>query len=231
MISTFIGAAHFENGVLSIEPNSRNLIIYADNARADNSISVRGPFTVDVAIENESEQIRMPSEAMMTLGIKVNDTIQIGGGEYIVNESRDGDDDIIRMPNQARKILNLEPGYIIQNSRLKEVFDQSIVSQVSKSKNISCTEKFIISQKDYNSSDFEVFLGNVSIANSSGVFRSNSSYSIAVDGEIIGTINKPKNTTLNYGDSEIEIVFNDSQYSSTKQFVKSNQGNFFNIDI
>ena len=231
MISTFIGAAHFENGVLSIEPNSRNLIIYADNARADNSISVRGPFTVDVAIENESEQIRMPSEAMMTLGIKVNDTIQIGGGEYIVNESRDGDDDIIRMPNQARKVLNLEPGYIIQNSRLKEVFDQSIVSQVSKSKNISCTEKFIISQKDYNSSDFEVFLGNVSIANSSGVFRSNSSYSIAVDGEIIGTINKPKNTTLNYGDSEIEIVFNDSQYSSTKQFVKSNQGNFFNIDI
>ena len=231
MISTFIGAAHFENGVLSIEPNSRNLIIYADNARADNSISVRGPFTVDVAIENESEQIRMPSEAMMTLGIKVNDTIQIGGAEYIVNESRDGDDDIIRMPNQARKVLNLEPGYIIQNSRLKEVFDQSIVSQVSKSKNISCTEKFIISQKDYNSSDFEVFLGNVSITNSSGVFRGNSSYSIAVDGDIVGTINKPKNTTLNYGDSEIEIVFNDSQYSSTKQFVKSNQGNFFNIDI
>ena len=231
MISTFIGAAHFENGVLSIEPNSRNLIIYADNARADNSISVRGPFTVDVAIENESEQIRMPSEAMMTLGIKVNDTIQIGGAEYIVNESRDGDDDIIRMPNQARKVLNLEPGYIIQNSRLKEVFDQSIVSQVSKSKNISCTEKFIISQKDYNSSDFEVFLGNVSITNSSGVFRGNSSYSIAVDGDIVGTINKPKNTTLNYGDSEIEIVFKDSQYSSTKQFVKSNQGNFFNIDI
>jgi len=231
MISTFIGAAHFENGVLSIEPNSRNLIIYADNARADNSISVRGPFTVDVAIENESEQIRMPSEAMMTLGIKVNDTIQIGGAEYIVNESRDGDDDIIRMPNQARKVLNLEPGYIIQNSRLKEVFDQSIVSQVSKSKNISCTEKFIISQKDYNSSDFEVFLGNVSITNSSGVFRGNNSYSIAVDGDIVGTINKPKNTTLNYGDSEIEIVFKDSQYSSTKQFVKSNQGNFFNIDI
>ena len=231
MISTFIGAAHFENGVLSIEPNSRNLIIYADNARADNSISVRGPFTVDVAIENESEQIRMPSEAMMTLGIKVNDTIQIGGAEYIVNESRDGDDDIIRMPNQARKVLNLEPGYIIQNSRLKEVFDQSIVSQVSKSKNISCTEKFIISQKDYNSSDFEVFLDNVSITNSSGVFRGNSSYSIAVDGDIVGTINKPKNTTLNYGDLEIEIVFKDSQYSSTKQFVKSNQGNFFNIDI
>lgn len=231
MISTFIGAAHFENGVLSIEPNSRNLIIYADNSHTDNSISVRGPFTVDVAIENESEQIRMPSEAMMTLGIKVNDTMQIGSNDYIINESRDGDDDIIRMPNQARKNLNLEPGYIIQNSRLKEVFDQSIVNQVSKSKNISYTEKFIISQKDYNSSDFEVFLDNVSITNSSGVFRSNSSYSIAVDGDIIGTIEKPQNTTFTYGDSEIDIVFKDSQYSSTKQFVKSNQGNFFIIDI
>lgn len=231
MISTFIGAAHFENGVLSIEPNSRNLIIYADNAPTDNSISVRGPFTVDVAIENESEQIRMPSEAMMTLGVKVNDTIQIGSDDYIINESRDGDDDIIRMPNQVRKNLNLEPGYVIQNSRLKEVFDQSIVSQNSKNNNITCTEMFIISPKDYNSSDFEVLLDNVSITNSSGVFRGNSSYSIAVNGDIVGTLNKANNTTLNYGDSEIDIVFKDSQYSSTKQFVKSNQGNFFSIDI
>ena len=53
MISTFIGAAHFENGVLSIEPNSRNLIIYADTS-TDSAISVRGPYTIDAAIENES---------------------------------------------------------------------------------------------------------------------------------------------------------------------------------
>ena len=43
MISTFIGAAHFDHGVLSIEPNSRNLIIYADNSPRYDAISVRGP--------------------------------------------------------------------------------------------------------------------------------------------------------------------------------------------
>nr|WP_295611902.1 glycosyltransferase [uncultured Methanobrevibacter sp.] len=229
MISTFIGAAHFENGVLSIEPNSRNLIIYADNSHSDNSISVRGPFTIDVAVENESDQIRMPSEAMMTLGLKVNDTIQIGNTDYVVNESRDGESDIIRVPQQVRKTLNLETGYVIQNSRLKEVFDQSIVTQSNGNKNITCTEKFIISPRDYNSSNFEVFLDNVSISNSSGVFRGNSSYSIAVGGEVIGTIQKPRNTTLNYGNSVVKIVFKDSQYSSTKQFVKSGQGNFLRI--
>ena len=73
MISTFIGAAHFEHGVLSIEPNSRNLIIYADDSTRDNTISVRGPYTIDTAIENESDIIRMPADAMMTLGIKVNE--------------------------------------------------------------------------------------------------------------------------------------------------------------
>ncbi len=228
MISTFIGAAHFENGVLSIEPNSRNLIIYADST-TDNSISVRGPFTIDVAIENESDQIRMPDEAMMTLGIKVNDTIQIGDSIYIVNESRNGEDDIIRLPSQVRKTLNLEPGYIIQNSRMKEIFEQSLVTQSSDNKNITFVEKFIITSRDRNSSNFEIFVDNVSVSNSSGVFRANSSYSIEIDGENVVTLTNPENTTFNYGSSEIDIVFKDSDHTSTRQFVRDSQGSFLNL--
>lgn len=228
MISTFIGAAHFENGVLSIEPNSRNLIIYADST-TDNSISVRGPFTIDVAIENESDQIRMPDEAMMTLGIKVNDTIQIGDSIYIVNESRNGEDDIIRLPSQARKTLNLEPGYIIQNSRMKEIFEQSLVTQSRDNQNITSVEKFIITSRDRNSSNFEIFVDNVSVSNSSGVFRANSSYSIAIDGENVATLTNPENTTFNYGSSEIDIVFKDSEHTSTRQFVRDSQGSFLNL--
>lgn len=228
MISTFIGAAHFENGVLSIEPNSRNLIIYADST-TDNSISVRGPFTIDVAIENESDQIRMPDEAMMTLGIKVNDTIQIGDSIYIVNESRNGEDDIIRLPSQARKTLNLEPGYIIQNSRMKEIFEQSLVTQSRDNQNITSVEKFIITSRDRNSSNFEIFVDNVSVSNYSGVFRVNSSYSIAIDGENVATLTNPENTTFNYGSSEIDIVFKDSEHTSTRQFVRDSQGSFLNL--
>ncbi|MEE1129273.1 MAG: glycosyltransferase [Methanobrevibacter sp.] len=231
MISTFIGAAHFENGVLSIEPNSRNLIIYADNSASDNSISVRGPFTVDVAIENESDQIRMPSEAMMTLGVKVNDTIQVGDDIYIINESRSGDSDIIRLPLQARKVLSLETGYVIQNSRLKEIFNQAIVTQSNENQNITFVEKHIISSRDYKSSNFEVLVDNVSICNSSGVFRANSSYSFAANGEVIASFDNLENMTVNHGNSEIKIIFKPSQYTSTKQFVRSNQGNFLDLYI
>ena len=229
MISTFIGAAHFENGVLSIEPNSRNLIIYADNSPSDNSISVRGPFTVDVAVENESNQIRMPYEAMMTLGVKLNDTIQIGDARYVVNDSRGGEGYIIRLPLDARKQLGLETGYVIQNSRLNEVFNQAVVTQSKMNKNVTSVEKFSISSKDRHSSSFEVFVNNVSVSNSSGVFRDNSSYSISVGGENIGTLTSPKNTSLSYGDSQIKIIFKDSNYTSNKFFVKENQGSFLNF--
>ena len=229
MISTFIGAAHFENGVLSIEPNSRNLIIYADNSPSDNSISVRGPFTVDVAVENESNQIRMPYDAMMTLGVKLNDTIQIGDARYVVNDSRGGEGYIIRLPLDARKQLGLETGYVIQNSRLNEVFNQAIVTQSKMNKNVTSVEKFSISSKDRHSSSFEVFVNNVSVSNSSGVFRDNSSYSISVGGENIGTLTSPKNTSLSYGDSQIKIIFKDSNYTSNKFFVKENQGSFLNF--
>ena len=117
MISTFIGAAHFENGVLSIEPNSRNLIIYADDSPSDNSISVRGPYTVDTAIEDESDQIRMPADAMMTLGIKANDTIKINGETYVINDTREGESDILRLPVEVQKDIGVESKYIIQFNR------------------------------------------------------------------------------------------------------------------
>ena len=58
--------------------------------------------TVDVAVENESNQIRMPYEAMMTLGVKLNDTIEIGDARYVVNDSRGGEGYIIRLPLEAK---------------------------------------------------------------------------------------------------------------------------------
>uniref|UniRef100_UPI0026F0A695 glycosyltransferase n=2 Tax=Methanobrevibacter TaxID=2172 RepID=UPI0026F0A695 len=171
MISTFIGAANFDHGVLSIEPNSRNLIIYADNSPRDSAISVRGPYTVDAAIENETNQIRMPSDAMMTLGVDVNDTIKIYNSTYDINESRFGEQDIIRLPLEVKKNLHLEDGNVIQNSRLKEIFENSIVTHNQDLKNNSTIkEKFIVTTGK-NSSTYEIFLDNESIGSSFGVFK------------------------------------------------------------
>ena len=229
MISTFIGAANFDHGVLSIEPNSRNLIIYADNSPRDSAISVRGPYTVDAAIENETNQIRMPSDAMMTLGVDVNDTIKIYNSTYDINESRFGEQDIIRLPLEVKKNLHLEDGNVIQNSRLKEIFENSIVTHNQDLKNNSTIkEKFIVTTGK-NSSTYEIFLDNESIGSSFGVFKDNEDYSISLNGNYLTSFNYKNNLnkSFNYEGHNVTIVFEDTNSTSIKQFTN----NFLDISF
>ena len=229
MISTFIGAAHFENGVLSIEPNSRNLIIYADDSPRDNSISVRGPYTVDSAIENESDIIRVPADAMLTLGIKANDTIVIDGEKYTINETRPGESDILRLPMDVKSELNLHDEYVIQNSRLKEIFSGSVITHSYEKNNITVYEKFIVSSSDKNALTYEVFLNNESIFTSAGIFKNNATYDIVIDGEYVTSIKDTENKTVfDYENNTVEIVFKDINSTSIKQPVRQN---FLNFEI
>ena len=230
MISTFLGAAHFNNGVLSVEPNSRNLIIYADDTPRDNSISIRGPFTVDTAIENESDIIRMPSDAMMTLGIKGNDTMEIDGEKYLINETRPGEADVIRMPIHVKKELSVEDEDVIQNSRLKEVFAGVIVNHNYEKDNVSFDEKYEISARDKNAMEFEVTVNNISIANSSGIFKEDASYDVAVDGVYYTTLKFMENKTFEYGNNTVSINFTDtSNITSIKTLTKSGNGFFLDL--
>ena len=227
MISTFIGAAHFEHGVLSIEPNSRNLIIYADDTPSDNSISVRGPYTIDTAIENESDIIRMPSDAMMTLGISLNDTIKIDDENYKINETRPGEPDILRLPINAKNELNVESGDIIQNSRLNEIFANSVISHAHHMNNTTIYEKFTVSDRYDNASTLKVFVNNESALYSTGIFKENSTYNIAIDGEFITSVAFPENKTLTYQNSTIDIVFEDTNSTSIKKY--SSSGNLLSF--
>ena len=233
MISTFIGAAHFENGVLSIEPNSRNLIVYADDSPRDSPISVRGPYTIGPAIENESDQIRMPSEAMMTLGVKVNDTIVVDEKEYLINETLDGETNLLRLPIQVKNFFNVEEGNVIQNSRLKEIFESSIITHSYDDENYTINEKFIVSSRDLHASTYEIFLDNYSVVYSSGIFKKNSTYDIFVNGEYYTSFNFKKNSniTFNYGNHTVDIFFKDLNTTSIKKPVRENQGCFLDLYI
>ena len=237
MISTFIGSAHFDNGVLSVEPNSRNLIIYADNTARDNAITARGPFTIDVAIENESSQIRLPSDAMMTLGIKSNDTLVINNEIYTVNDTRSGEPDVIRLPNEVKKALDVQTGSVIQNSRLNQIFEGVGVLHHLESSNENATliEKLTISSRDKEACNFEVFIDNESVANSFGIFRDESTYDIAVNDEVVQTVTYYNNTfsdcNFTYNGHNIYIDFDDRNNTAIKQFVRSEQGNFLNLYI
>ncbi len=235
MISTFIGAAHFENGVLSIEPNSRNLIIYADDSPSDNSISVRGPYTIDTAIEDESDQIRMPADAMMTLGIKTNDTMKINGETYVINDTREGESDILRLPVEVQRDIGVESKYIIQNSRLKEIFAGAIVTHSYDDENSTniLKESYKISPRDSNASVYEVFVDNESVVTSSGIFKQDVAYDISVDDEYLTSVyfEVDSNATFYYDDHEIVVLFKDVNATSIKQFLREDQGYFLNFNF
>lgn len=234
MISTFIGAAHYEHGVLSIEPNSRNLIIYADDAPRDNTISVRGPYTVDTAIENESNEIRMPADAMMTLGVKANDTIQFDDDNvYLINETREGESDILRLPIEVKKILDVDTGDVIQNSRLKEIFEGCAITHINDVENATIKEKYFITSRDKNASIFEVMIDNSSVVSSSGIFKNNSTYDMAINGEYIASFKYKDNLnkTFKYDGHKVKILLRDTNSTSIKVFVRENQGNFLNFNF
>jgi glycosyltransferase involved in cell wall biosynthesis len=232
MISTFIGAAHFENGVLSIEPNSRNLIIYADDSPRGNSISVRGPYTVDIAIEDELDIIRMPGDAMATLGVKENDTIRVDDTVYTIMNARDGEPNILRLPKEAKNFLNLEEGNVIQNTRLKQVFEGTLITHSYENNNATLYEHYTISSRDVPSSTYEIFLDNSSIAYSTGIFKKNSTYEIKID-DFVTSFNfkKNSNVTFNYENHTVEILFKDTNTTSIKQVPRQSQGNFLNLNL
>jgi hypothetical protein len=233
MISTFIGAAHFDNGVLSIEPSSRNLIIYADDSPRDNTISARGPYSVDLAIEDELDQIRMPADAMMTLGVKPNDTIQVDDEVYIINETRDGEPNVFRLPKEAKNFLNLEDGSVIQNSRLKQVFGGTLMTHSYENDNASVHEQYIVSSRDVHSCTYEIFLDNSSLAYSTGIFKKNATYDINVNDEFVTSFNFKKNSniTFDYENHTVEVVFQDKNTTSIKQIPRESQGAFLNFNI
>ena len=230
MISTFLGAATFENGSISVEPNSRNLIIFTDGNNNNNSISVRGPYTVGTAIENESNVIRMPPDAMMTLNLKVNDTIIINGATYVINQSSDFEQDILRLPINAKNALQLDDGDIIQNSRIMDVFDKSVIHHELIYKNVSCLEKYMLSSKQGNSYEYQLIVDNVSVATSTGVFHHNESYYISADDTVLGTFTfknstVPESQNFTYGEHQIQLKLNNNTVPSKKHF----ESNFINL--
>ena len=67
--------------------NPHQEIWYSSTTHTNQTIDVRGPYTVDSALENEYTSIRMPSEALATLELNYGDSIYINNQKYILNET------------------------------------------------------------------------------------------------------------------------------------------------
>lgn len=151
--------------------------------------------------------------------------------KFTINETRPGEPDILRLPIDAKKDLGVETEDVIQNSRLKEIFAGSVITHNYNNDNISVYEKYVVSDREKNAKSFEIFINNESTLGSAGILKNNSVYSIAVNGEYVTSINNLEDTSFEYENNTIEIVFTDTNSTSIKQYAPESDGYFLDLNF
>ena len=232
MLTSFLSAATITDEKISIEPTSRNIILSSESPQA---ISARGPYTIDSAIENEADILRIPLDAMSTMEMSTNDTMIINGVSYEVHSSRINEENTFRLAKEVRESLNVIPGEVIADSRIPEIFKDVSVLHKIKSTNLTKEDlsgnvQFDISSKTKNAKLFRITLDGKEIASSIGIFDKNSQYTISLDNQIIGRfgindINKGKYVSKTYNHKLI-IEFENKNVSSIRHYIPSEKGSF-----
>ena len=236
MLSPFLSAATFNDGRVSVELTSRNFV-YSPADTNHQTISVRGPYTIDSAIENETDILRVPQDALSTMEMTENDTMIIDGTAYNVNKTRDGESDTFRLPSNVRKGLDVYVGEVVPNSRITEIFQSIVVKHNIQFNNLSDEMEgfveFSISPKSKNATFFNLTLENESILSSTGNFKNNSSYSILYDGNVMCTFTHDDiakgSMNFTYGEKDGRIIFENRNNTSIRNFVSNDKDAFVQL--
>ncbi|MDI9623267.1 MAG: glycosyltransferase [Methanothermobacter sp.] len=232
MISALVGAVHIDEGKISIEPNPGNLIIWKKNVE-NKTFDVRGPYTIDSALEGENDTIRLPEEAADTLGLNYGDIVYIGGVDYTLKESRPSDVNIIRIPVNAREILDVNVGDVIRDSALRKVFNNIFaIRKIPNRSNITIENGILIEDNDKSGREVNIYLDGKKIATALGAMR-NGSYAIYINGMHVKTIyfneNSPMENYTIYWDAHVIMVEIGKPIKSNMQFATIEEGIFLNI--
>lgn len=247
MVSTLFGAIEVDDNQISIEPNSGNLVIWK-NAEQNTTIDVRGPYTIDGAIEGEESYIRISQEALDTLGLNFEDKVIQGRKTYNFAGSRTGaESDIIRIPAALRNKLDLHIGDVLQDSNLRKQFDgvyalhylnidPDLVSEASNStvESLILEEGIVLQASKSHSKRVELFLNNESLLTTNGVMNNKSTYIVCINNTPIRTIHLNNesefNSTFVKDKNVYKLVITDGNDSNIK-FADNNTGKFLNFDI
>ena len=237
MISTFLSAANYSDGKISIEPISRTLVIFTDST--EQTIYVRGPYTVDSALENEINVIRMPDDALKTLELSYGDRLIINDKVYTVNKTRDWETNVLRLPEDVRKSFGVQIGDTISDGRMRGIFEGIQIVHPINSTNLSNTIAanafFTINSRTVSGYAFEIYLNNKLVDNISCALKNGSEYSISANGYNIKTI-PMENIKVNnsyfayYGDNIIEIKVV-GQASTSKYLLPNGFGSFLSFNF
>jgi len=229
MISTFLSAANYSDGKISIEPTSRHLVIFPGDI--NQTMYVRGPYTVDSALENQSNFVVMPQDVLNTLELSYGDKLRIGEEQYTISKTRPGEENTLRLPANARTFLDLQVGDVISDGKIKGVFEGiqvehtfnlSDVSHNSTNKNV--VENSIINSRSINGTTMDVYMDYKHIGSISGSFKPNETYSIYINGLSALSIKVTNETKMTegdsyfayYGDHIIELRVTNNIYTSKR---------------
>ncbi|UTB33788.1 MAG: glycosyltransferase [Methanobacterium sp. ERen5] len=235
MCTTLLGAVHFEGGKVSIQPVSRNLIIF--NSPTNNqTVDVRGPYTMDKALENENTSIRMPTEALATLELNYGDSIYINNKKYDLNVTWPKEDNTMRIPTAALTFMGLNPGDVISDGDLRNRFNNFYAEKAlqtnGNSDNINITQGMILTNNMQSGYNINLYLNDSLVSSNYGIIK-NGNYSIYINGVKYKTITvNPDNINQPYtivvGDDIFKIEFG-TPLMTDMEFANSSSGKFLNF--
>lgn len=253
IVASLLGSVSISSNEISLEPTTKNLVI-STVSEPRSTVDVRGPYTVESALENEPHLLRLSNSALNTLNAQYGDYIYIGDSRYQLEQVVNNENDIIRIPESARTELNLKLDQVIRDSDLRSVFEKCYITHnihkdeianieadgnETKLGVINKTTVNIFSQiltDSHPSKKLNVYVNDTKVAQSVGIIE-NGTYVIAINNETV------KNLRLNdssiglvynstYQSTSVKVIFEETGVNSTNLFVRDPSLNhFLNINF
>jgi hypothetical protein len=235
VLFTMLGSVHVDEGRISIEPAARNVIFWKQPVE-NQTIDIRGPYTVDSAIESETSIIRIPQDALNTLQLGYGDSIIINKQNYLLNQTIPGEDSVMRIPYNARTALGLNVRDVIRDTDLRNFFKDLYAEKKLSltTPNITATEGIIIKNTAGDAKTINLYLNNEKIGSTTGILK-DGAYRIYLNGYLYKTININKTSTqktflVTSGNNVVKIEVAEDTKSSN-EFPTSNEGILFYFTI
>ena len=232
MIFTFLGSVHVTDSGISVQPASSNLVWKTTNSTIP--LDVRGPYTVDSALEDEYDILRMPVDVLSTLELNYGDSIYINNQNYTITPNRLGEDNILRIPADARTYLGLDVGTVLLDNNIRNTFKNLYVEKslpiTGNISNSSIKQGNFIKTSENKGRIVNIYVDDQKIATTKGVFE-NGTYSIYINNHKYKTIYVDDDNSTSYaywGKYIIKIEIGDKAKSNI-EFATSDEGKFLNL--
>ncbi|MCC7550593.1 MAG: glycosyltransferase [Methanobacterium sp.] len=235
VLFTMLGSVHVSEGQISIEPSAKNVILWKQPGE-NQTIDIRGPYSIDSALENETSIVRIPQDALNTLELNYGDSVIINKERYTLNETLPMEDSTMRIPFDARTVLGLNVGDVIRDSDLrnyfKDIYAEKKLSLTTA--NMTATEGILLKNTANDAKIINLYLNNESIGSTTGILK-DGTYRIYVNGYLYKTIQVDQESSQNTyyvtkGDDIIKIEIGGDAKSSA-EFATSDQGILFYFNI